>query len=113
MSSSSETLSVAGTPWCDVEPRSLSWSEGGQDLVLSLRLPASLSDKDRDLVLRACWARDLRVSLAFAENANGYPVTWDVVFEHVTRTEWFVRFEFGSLGDLSFRCTSLELKRGS
>jgi hypothetical protein len=100
---------IADIPWCDVELRGIAWVENGRDLVLSLRLPPSEPEARRERLLRASWVRSFCMDLSFAETSGGCPVTWDVTIERTMPNEWSVRFDFGRVGELSFRCVELEL----
>jgi len=100
---------LADTPWCDVELRGVEWIDEGRGVVLTLRLPPSESEKQRDRVLRARWVTELTTTLSFAKRTCGHPLTWDVEFERDSTGEWLVRFDFGSVGELGFRCGDIEL----
>ena len=100
---------LADGPWCDVELRGISWVEEGRDLALTLRFPPSASAERRDKLMRAHWVTELTATLSLAKKTGGYPLTWDVEFEQSLTDEWLVRFDFGGVGELRFRCTSFEL----
>ena len=100
---------LAELSWCDVELRGITWIEGGRDLQFELQPPSSgrgTSEKSRR-TLCARWVRGLRVDLHQAEDAGGYPLTWDVVFEQERPGVWSVQFDFGSAGSVSFKCSEL------
>lgn len=101
---------MKNTPWCDVQLLGLSWVEGGRDLVLHLRLPDIPGQQDdRNRILSCRWAHALVVSLAFQERAGGFPLTWDTTFSREIDDTWCVLLDFGSLGQVRFRCYEMEL----
>jgi hypothetical protein len=100
---------LAEITWCDVELRGISWADEGRDLILALRLPPSKRNELRERVLIAHWATQFTARLSFAERTGGYLLTWDAAFDRDSSGQWAVSFDFGSAGELSFRCSGFEL----
>jgi hypothetical protein len=101
---------LADRQWTDVELRGLEWVDDGRGLALKLRLPPNELDTERDRVLHADWVTELATTFSYPRKTGGYPLTWDVAFERDTTGEWLVRFDFGSVGKLDFRCVDLALR---
>ena len=102
---------LAELSWCDVELRSMSWVEGGRDLLFELwpPSPGSTAGEQPHHTICARWVTGLRIDLHQPKEVGGYLLTWDVVIEQEPEGVWLVQFDFGSTGFVSFQCNELEL----
>ena len=100
---------VTAMPWGDLELLSLSWVEGGRDLLLNLRLPVSTPERSHERSLLCRWTHGVVMRLEFQEGRGGCALTWDTTFTRRSDDTWSVLFDFGSCGELRFNCNELEL----
>jgi hypothetical protein len=100
-------------PWCDVQLVGLAIPEGGRDLVLEFRGPEAEVETKGIRHLRCTWTDGLRVDLTHAPGTGGHPLSWDATFEPGDDGRWTVRLDFGSTGEIRFRCNEVVVSYGA
>ena len=95
--------------WEDVSLRGISWIEEGRDMALHVLLPPN----DRSATLYCRWARSVSLGLRLPPDAMGYALTTSGSVVLVDADTWRVSLGFGSAGELSLECSSVELEYAS
>jgi len=102
-----EQFELSSCSWTDVELMGIVWGEGGRDIAMRLSFPEG--GVGNSWWLRAEWVSKLSVELNRSDGVGGYPLTWDGIVSRAG-TGWKVALDFGSVGHVSFACSTLVLQ---
>ena len=97
--------------WCDASLCGLQWSEDGRDLVLRVRAAAAGSSVWHLYDVTCRWSEALELSLVFAAQHGGCPLTWDGAITGRGDGTYSVELDFASKGSLRLVCNEIDVQR--
>lgn len=102
------TSATSELDWCDIRLESISWDEGGRDLVIRMSGP----EEPKRRTIRCRWAEALDIRIQHPEGRGGRPLTWDGAIKPLQDGRYSVALDFASTGELRVTCSEIDVVVG-